>query len=180
MGSFFGTGAVYFLWPVLILTLIFEYAWCILAVLIAFGAGMPKGVAKRVLKDKLLPIWITSIGVNAALVLATYILYWISQDSPRLASWLEHPFSGLGGTLAALGCIALVLGAGLLKYVLYRRIVLKKLKDLGDRERLRACRRMAVLTTPWLYLLPTAAAYEILGTIMMGLGSLAPGELPVE
>ena len=58
----------------LILTLIFEYAWCALSLLVAFGWRTPKGTAGEALKNHLLAVFVTSLGCNAALTGAALLL----------------------------------------------------------------------------------------------------------
>ena len=176
MGSFYATGAVYFLWPVLILTLIFEYAWCALSLAAAFRAFSRSGAAAA-LKKHLFSVFVTSVGCDAALTAALYVLYFVSEARPGLAAALDAPFSGAAGTLAALFVIALVLLAGLVKYVLYRRVVLLR-AEAEEEKRIKMCALLAALTTPWLYLIPTRTAYAVLGSVMMAIGRLAPGDLP--
>lgn len=175
MGSFYGTGAVYFLWPVLILTLMFEYIWCALSLFLSFKIGMLQRTALSALKRHLFTVFVTSFGCNAALTVVLYILYFVSEVHPSLAEALNAPFIGINGTLTALFVILLILLTGMLKYILYQRIVFR----MQSVEEIRKCVVfLAILTTPWLYLLPTQTAYGLLGSIMMAIGSLTPGELP--
>ena len=178
MESFYATGAVYFLWPVLILTLIFEYAWCALSLAAAVRI-VSRGGAAAALKKLLLSVFVTSFGCDAALTALLYILYFVSESNPGFAAALEAPFSGAAGTLAALLVIALVLLAGFVKYTLYRRVVLLR-AETEEGKRRKLCALLAALTTPWLYLLPTRIAYALLGNVMMAIGRFAPGELPSE
>ncbi len=179
MGSFYTTGAVFFLWPALILTLIFEYVWCVLSILLAFRTGNPRGTALPALKKHLFPVFVTSFGCNAALTAVIFALYVLSEINPGLSAALNAPFSGLGGTLTALLVIALVLLTGTLKSILYRRIVFRRTVS-GEETGRKTIRILTILTTPWLYLLPTQTAYALLGSVMMAIGRLAPGELPAE
>ena len=179
MESFYATGAVYFLWPVLLLTLLFEYVWCAFALAVSFGAAR-RGAVRQALRRHLLSVFVTSLGCDAALTGALYVLYLVSELRPAFGAALEAPFQGAAGTLAALLCIALVLGCGALKTLLYRRIVLKRTVLEEERLRLRACRLLGLLTTPWPYLVPTRIVYGVLGGVMTALGSLAPGELPAD
>ncbi len=179
MGTFYATGAVFFLWPVMLLTLIFEYGWCAVSLAAAFGIHTPKGTARAALRRHLPAVFITSLGSDAVLTAVLYVLYVLSAAYPAFSAALDSPFRGWAGTMAALLCIMLILADSVMKYILYLRIVLRR-TVLEDAERLRACRILSVMTTPWLYLVPTQTAYALLGSVMMALGRLTPGELPSE
>ena len=172
MGAFNETGLLFFIWPVAALTLLFDYGWSALTLYISLGFAK---TADRFLifKKKLFAVFVTSFGVDALLAGILFLLLILSKLYPALDGWITQPFIGLGGTLAALGCILLVIGGGLLKYVLYRNVVFKKSTDQSPAQRNTLSLILALFTAPWTFLLPTATATAWLGEIMIAIGSLA-------
>lgn len=172
MQSFYATGLLFFIWPMVILTLLMDYAWDAAAFSIAFRCA---GVQNRwsAFKNGFFAVFVTSFGADALLAGLLLLLTILAQHNAAVADWLNAPFGGMGGTLAALGCIAMVPLCGLLKYVLYKRIVFRKAKGMDDRQRRVVSAVLAALTAPWTFLIPTASASAWMGQMMMGVGKLA-------
>ena len=63
-------------------------------------------------KSRFFAVFVASFGADALLTGLLMAMLAISQANAQAAACLEHPFAGLGGTLAALGCILAVLLTG--------------------------------------------------------------------
>jgi len=180
MGSFYATGLLYFVWPMLALTLLFSYIWTLIAFSLSFGIGEGRKALIAHIRKHFFASLVTSFGCDALLAAVILVLEIIAQSSPAAAAVLDHPFTSAASTWAALGVIALVLLTGLLKHVLYRRIALKKLELVNPASKNTRLIIFTLLTTPWLFLAPSAPMIRILGETMVAIGGLMGGELPVE
>ncbi len=172
MESFYATGLLFFLWPMVALTLLVDYVWAALCFGLSLWFAGVQGKWEA-FKSRFFAVFITSFGADALLAAALLGLLLVAQSSARVAAWLEHPFAGWGGVLMAVGCIALVLLCGLLKWTLYRKVVLKRMKGADPRQMQRISATLAILTTPWTFLLPTAMAGAWMGEIMVAVGGVA-------
>lgn len=178
MEAFYSTGLLFFVWPMIVLTLLLDYVW----VALCFDLSLLiAGVKERWVsfRNRFFAVFVASFGADALLAGLLLALLAVAQANARVDAWLEHPFVGTGGTLAALGCILAVLLCGLLKWTLYRKIVLKRLQGLEKRQIQIISTILAVLTTPWIFLLPTATAGVWIGEIMITIGGAA-GNVSVE
>lgn len=177
MEAFYATGVLFFTWPIVALTLLIDYVW----VALCFGLSLwIAGVQDRwaAFKNRFFAAYVASFGADALLAVLILAAIAIAQSNTRVATWLEHPFAGTGGTLTALCCILAVALCGLLKWVLYRNIVLEKLKGLQKSQIQTVSVLLAVLTTPWTFLLPTATVGAWIGGIMIAIGGLAGNASP--
>jgi len=171
--AFYATGIVFFMWPVLALTLLFRYAWD-LAVFFGAAVWVKLQQRKKLFLSCFFAFFLVSFGVDALAALLILILSVAAQQTPALLHSLEAPFVGITGTLAAVAVILLVMGTGALKYWLYRRFVFRALEtDAGKKTGFLLT--LALLTAPWLFLTPTRLAFEWLGVILSNLGSLTGG-----
>lgn len=171
MEAFYATGVLFFTWPVVALTILIDYVW----VALCFGLSLwIVGAQDRwaAFKSRFFAVFVASFGADALLAVLILATIAIAQSNARVAAWLEQPFVGMGGTLTALGCILAVALCGLLKWVLYRNIVLKKLKGLQKTQIQTVSVLLAVLTTPWTFLLPTATVGLWIGEIMIAIGEM--------
>jgi hypothetical protein len=168
---------LFFVWPVVALTLLADYAW----VALCFGLSLRVAGVKgkwAAFRMRFFAVFVASFGADALLAGLLLAATAVAQSSASVAAWLAHPFAGLGGTLAALGCILAVLLCGVLKWALYRKIVFKRAKELTLRQVRTVSALMAALTAPWTFLLPTAAASGWIGEILIAIGGLAGGVSP--
>ena len=172
MEPFYATGLLFFTWPMVTLTILAEYVWAVLSFALSLRFA---GVENRrsALKSRFFAVFVASFGADALLAVAVLLLLTVAQSSAALTAWLEHPFVGAGGTLAALGCLLLVALCGLLKWALYRNIVFGKLQGVSARQRKTLATVLAILTTPWLFILPTATVGAVMGEMMVALGGIA-------
>lgn len=180
MGSFYATGLLYFVWPMLALTLLFSYIWTLIVFSLSFGIGQGKQALISFIRKHFFASWVTSFGCDALLAAVVLVLEIIAQSSPAAAAILDNPFTSAASTWAAIGVIALVVLAGLLKYVLYRRIALKRMELADPASKNIRLIIFTLLTTPWLFLVPSAQAIKVLGETMVAIGGLFGGEALVE
>ena len=96
----------------------------------------------------------------------------VGEANPAFAAALENPFANAAGLLAALLFFLLVLLIGLLKAILYDRIVYRRMAIEVKRRRI-CLILLSLLTVPWLFLIPTALAADKLGSLLIWLGSLS-------
>ena len=171
MNAFYATGVVFFMWPVLALTLVYHYC---LGMAVFFGAAVI--VRLRQLKGlfvrRFAAFYAASFGADALAALVILLLSVAAQSRPALLDALESPFANWPGAGAAIAVVMLVIGAGALKHWLYRRFVFRTLLADGKQKAFFLF-VLSLLTTPWLFLLPTRFVSEWLGAIMSCLGALS-------
>lgn len=180
MGTFYATGLLYFVWPMLALTLLFSYVWCLIAFALCFGIRQGRAALTASIRKHFFAVFVTSFGCDALLTAAVLVLEVFAQSSPAVAAVLDQPFTSSASTWAAIGCIAAVLLTGVLKAVLYDRIALRRVELVNPASRKARIVILSLLTTPWLFLVPSAYAISVLGEVMVAIGSLMPGEALVE
>lgn len=169
---FYATGMLYFVWPVLPLTLLTEYIWDLVAICLSFLPFSSKVGVKQLIRRHYFPTFVVSFGCNAFLFGLILILEAVGEANPAFADALENPFANVAGTLAALLFFLLVLLIGLLKAILYDRIVYRRMAIEVKRRRI-CLILLSLLTVPWLFLIPTALAADKLGSFLIWLGSLS-------
>lgn len=177
METFYATGLLFFVWPVVALTLLADYVW----VALCFGLSLRvAGVQSKwaTFKSRFFAVFVASFGADALLAALLLAATAVAQSNASLATWLANPFAGLGGTLTALGTILAVLLCGVLKWALYQKIVFKRVSGLTPRQIRTISALLAALTTPWTFLLPTAAASGWIGETLIAVGGLAGGISP--
>lgn len=158
MLSFHETGLMLFTWPVLPLTLLWSYLFGMLAYYLVLLCLRAEN-RKQLLISGYPSVFLVSLGVDALLVFTSWGCSTLVQ--------------GLQSTgLARLVLLALMTLAGVLKWQLFARVVLLRSKSLDLRQRKVAALSMAVLSTPWLMLVPPASAYPLMGDVLMFLGRL--------
>ena len=171
MNAFYATGIVFFMWPVLALTLICHYCFD-MVVLFGVAAVAKLQQLKGLFVRRFAAFFVASFGADALAALVILLLSAVAQSHPALSDAMESPFAGLPGSGAAVAVILLVIGAGALKHWLYRRFVFRALQA-DCKQRAFFLFVLSLLTTPWLFLLPTRLVVEWLGAIMSCLGALS-------
>lgn len=170
--AFYSTGLLFFVWPMVALTLLIDYIW----VALCFGIALRAVNVQEwwaTFKSRFFALFVTSFGADALLAGLMLAALAVAQLNTQWAVWLEHPFESTGGSLTALGCILTVVLCGLLKWMLYRNIVFKRLKGVERRQIQKLSLLLAILTTPWTFLLPTTTVGVWLGEMMIAIGGLA-------
>lgn len=169
---FYATGMLYFVWPVLPLTLLTEYIWDLVAICLSFLPFSSKVGVKQLIRRHYFPTFVVSFGCNAFLFGLILILEAVGEANPAFADALESPFANVAGMLVALLFLLLVLVIGLVKGILYDRIVYRRMA-IEVRCRRGCLVLLSLLTVPWLFLMPTAFVADKLGSLLIWLGSLS-------
>ena len=74
MGSFYATGLLYFVWPMLALTLLFSYIWTLIAFSLSFGIGEGRKALIAHIRKHFFASLVTSFGCDALLAAVILVL----------------------------------------------------------------------------------------------------------